>query len=173
MVWRVVLVFLFLLTSCTFFPGKLVLKEHGVIVRVVDGDTFKVRLDDGRVVHVRLLGIDFPDVSEDRIVYWTGRGWEENKIKQCFDDGNSFVKEEFLRAPVKLFSDTKKANKDKYGRLLRYVFVEGQNQSINELLVGQGWAVHRQWFGPECVLCPELKQLQARAQKERVGCLWE
>jgi endonuclease YncB( thermonuclease family) len=39
--------------------------EHGKVVRVVDGDTIKVRIG-GRVETVRLIGVDTPETVDPR-----------------------------------------------------------------------------------------------------------
>lgn len=171
----ILIVSLLLLSACQFFPkeGVLVLSESGTIVKVKDADTFNVKLTTGKVITVRLLGIDFPDLDKKRIEYWKERGWTEEHVRACYRIGNSIVKKEFLGNNVTLFADTNEDNTDKYKRHLRYVWAHGDNATVNELLVATGWAVMRDWNYPECTLCPRLKELENQAKEKQVGCLWQ
>jgi micrococcal nuclease len=86
---------------------------------VVDGDG--LRLVDGR--EVRLLQIDAPELGED-----------------CY--GRDALRELIVLAPqgteVRLEGDAQLDDRDAYGRLLRYVLVDGQN--VNVELVARGAA---------------------------------
>ena len=94
--------------------------ESPVVSRVVDGDTFV--LSDGR--RVRYIGINAP---------------EKNK---CFYREATKENEKLLLGhKIRLEKDS--SNRDKYGRLLRDVYVEnesGQEIFINDYMVRQGFA---------------------------------
>lgn len=85
---------------------------------MIDGDTFTVKI--GRAIEsVRLIGVNTPEVGE--------RGYAEAKaIAKGLLDGRI----------VKMEPD--KANRDRYGRLLRYVWVNGK--FVNRELVRLGVA---------------------------------
>lgn len=83
---------------------------------VVDGDT----LDVSGVGRIRLIGIDTPE-----------RG------QPGYENATDFVKSKCLGKTVYLDIDDKK-NKDKYGRILAIVYVDGYN--INEELIKRGYA---------------------------------
>lgn len=89
--------------------------------RVIDGDT--IELFDGR--RVRYIGIDTPEMEDTR------------KEVKCFAKE---AKEENVRLvdgkTVRLKKDVSET--DKYGRLLRYVYVG--DVFINEYLIRQGFA---------------------------------
>ena len=89
--------------------------EQVLVTSVIDGDT--VELEDGR--RVRYLGIDTPELGEYYADEATARNIElvEDKI-------------------VELQSG--KRDEDEYGRLLRYVYVDGV--FVNAELVAQGYA---------------------------------
>ena len=87
------------------------------VVRVIDGDTIVI---DGNV-HIRLLGIDAPEVGECF--------YEESK-----DTLINLVQGE----DVQLQKDV--SDKDNFGRLLRYVFLSNDNLFINKVLLEQGCA---------------------------------
>src|ERR1700754_3750132 len=85
----------------------------GVAVRAVDGDTLEVRLDDGDVETVRLIGVDTPEtVKPDTPV-------------QCFGpQASAFEHEHVEGRRVRL--PTGGEPRDYYGRLLAYVWIDGR-----------------------------------------------
>ena len=89
--------------------------EKALVIRVIDGDT--VELADGR--HVRYLGIDAPESGE----YYAENATERNKE---LVEGKTV---ELIRG---------KRDKDEYGRLLRYVYVDGV--FVNAELIAGGYA---------------------------------
>jgi micrococcal nuclease len=92
------------------------------VTRVIDGDT--VELQTGETV--RYIGIDTPEtVHPDKPEMCFGRAASHKN--------NELVKDKWVRLE-KDVSDT-----DRYGRLLRYVWVDGV--LINELLVKEGFAL--------------------------------
>ncbi|MEM5879585.1 MAG: thermonuclease family protein [Candidatus Aenigmatarchaeota archaeon] len=91
----ILLIFSFIRSVCPETSEKFV-------VKVLDGDT--IELDDGN--RVRLLGIDAPELGEPFS--------QEAKL---------FLEETILNKKVKIEKDPS-WNKDKYGRLLGYVFLE-------------------------------------------------
>ncbi len=121
------LVFLLLfLTACTEaeITGLLVetkeLEETefttAYVTRVIDGDT--IVIDSGE--KVRLTCVNTPEKGE-----------------KLYKEATEFTKSLVLNKTITLEKD--KTDKDKYGRLLRYVYIN--NQSVNALLVQEGYAV--------------------------------
>jgi endonuclease YncB( thermonuclease family) len=102
--------------------------QYARIIRVIDGDTVRVRLQSGRRKTVRMLGIDSPEV------YGT--------VVECYARRASATLKR--RAPkgtrVKLISDTTQTNKDRYGRLLRYVIKRSNGVDLNKKQVRIGSA---------------------------------
>ncbi len=130
---------------------------HGVVERVIDGDTVDVRLG-GRTERVRLIGVDTPEtVAPTRPV-------------QCYGAEASAQTKALLPAgtPVRLERD--EVSRDKYGRLLAYVFRESDDLLVNLTLVegGFGNAVN---FGDNEALYPMLSAAEARARAAGAG-LW-
>ena len=104
------------------------LKEARVL-RVVDGDTIIVLLD-GREERLRYIGIDAPEsVAPDRPV-------------ECF--GPEATKEnERLVGGRTVYLEADSEERDRFGRLLRYVYVEEPGDRltmVNEQLVIGGFA---------------------------------
>ena len=97
------------------------------VYSVVDGDTIRVLIN-GKPESVRLLSIDTPETKDPR------------KPVQCFGDAATQKMVELVSGKqVKLTSDTLQPNRDKYNRLLRYVYFE-DGTFINAEMVRQGYA---------------------------------
>jgi micrococcal nuclease len=101
----------------------------GSMVSVTDGDTVRVRLGGGRVERVRLIGIDTPELHDPR------------RAVECFAAEASAQTQRLLPAgtAVRLESDVEP--RDRFGRLLAYVWRVDDELFVNEALVEGGWAV--------------------------------
>jgi micrococcal nuclease len=97
---------------------------EGMVVRVVDGDTIHVRLGD-RVEKVRYIGVNTPEVHHPRKGEEPG-GREAMAVNRTLVDGRR----------VRLETDVQA--RDRYGRLLAYVWVG--EVMINAELVRRGYA---------------------------------
>jgi micrococcal nuclease len=97
------------------------------VARVVDGDTIKVRLASGRLETVRYIGIDTPEsVKPDTPVQcYAERASQENA---ALVDGRE----------VRLVGD--REARDRYGRLLAYVYRQTDGAFVNARLVAGGFA---------------------------------
>lgn len=132
--------------------------EHAVIAKVVDGDT--VKLETGETV--RYIGIDTPETKHPK------------KSIQCFGKEASNRNTELVEGKeVLLEKDV--TNTDRYGRLLRYVYLpnpDATNEAIfvNELLVEQGFA-HVYTYPPDVKYDTLLKNAETTAREEQKG-LW-
>lgn len=101
--------------------------QRARVIRVVDGDTVKVRLANGRKRDVRLIGIDTPEVYGT--VECGGPG-ASRSLKRMLPRG--------IR--VKLVSDVTQDAVDRYGRLLRYVARIKDGRDMNRAQVWKGHA---------------------------------
>ena len=127
------------------------------VVKVVDGDTFDIKIDN-KIVKVRMLGIDTPETVDPR------------KIVQCFGkEASNKTKELLLKHSVKLQSDPTQGSADKYGRLLAYVY-SSEGIFINQYLVENGYA-HEYTYNIPYEKQKEFKDLEKRARENKVG-LW-
>lgn len=101
-----------------------------VVVKVVDGDTIDVRVPGGhgRATRVRLWGVDTPEVAgaPTGAMYWGDRA-------------SAFAKRTLLgrRVRLELLPDR---TRDKYRRLLAYVYVAADGRLFNEMLIDEGHA---------------------------------
>jgi len=85
--------------------------ESGKVVGVVDGDTLKVELG-GTVERIRLIGVDTPEtVHPQKPVEFFGK------------EASAFARRLAEGQVVRLEKDPTGDTRDKYGRLLRYVFL--------------------------------------------------
>lgn len=100
---------------------------QGVVVSVTDGDTLRVRLTD-REEKVRLIGIDTPETN--------GRGG----LRECF--GREATKRMLALAPpgtrVRIVRDAEL--RDRYGRLLAYVYRARDGLFLNLAMARDGYA---------------------------------
>ena len=128
--------------------------QYAVVVDVVDGDTIRVRID-GQTFRVRYIGIDTPELErEGEPAEWMGP--EAKSQNEALVVGKNV----FLEKDV---SDT-----DRYGRLLRYVWV-GRTM-VNGEMVRLGYA-QAITYPPDVKYQPWLRQLQEEARRESRG-LW-
>ena len=127
------------------------------VVRVVDGDTIVVGTG-GTEEKVRLIGIDTPETVDPR------------KPVQCFGkEASDEAKRLMTGGQVKLVSDTTQSDRDTYGRLLRYVYLQ-DGTFVNKKMIEEGFAYEYTYHVPY-QFQTEFKSAQALAQKEKRG-LW-
>lgn len=97
--------------------------QKATLVRVVDGDTIVVDIE-GEEYKVKLIGIDTPEsVASQEYLDKTGK---ENSLAGM--EASDFTKE-ILRNTTTVYLQKDISETDKYGRLLRYVWLEIPNNS--------------------------------------------
>jgi micrococcal nuclease len=105
------------------------------VVHVNDGDTIVVGEPDGSSKTVRLIGVDTPETVDPR------------KVVQCGGkEASDHTKAVMKNAKVRLAPDPDDSDTDKYGRLLRYVYLE-DGTLYNEQLIQQGYGFAYTIFG--------------------------
>ena len=134
--------------------------ETATVSRIIDGDT--IELSNG--MRLRYIGIDTPEMN-----------FTNNRSPECFaKEATKLNKELVLAKTVRLVKDIN--NTDRYGRLLRYVYINDDsstidpNKSINEYLVEAGVAVARS-FPPDVAMQDVFRKAEAKARAEGRG-LW-
>ena len=105
---KAALVFLLLIN---FFPVLAFPADQGTVVVVYDGDTIKVKFDNGIERRVRLIGIDTPEIGEEPL---------EAPLEALLAKRFTFY--HLFRQRVKLTYEHEL--EDRYGRLLAYVWNE-------------------------------------------------
>lgn len=126
------------------------------VIRVIDGDTIEVRIGIKKE-KVRLIGIDTPETVDPR------------KPVQCFGkEASQKAKKLMLNKKIRLEADETGSNKDKYNRLLRYVYLK-DGTLVNEYMVKEGYAFTYIQFPFKYMT--KFKQYQSEAQSANKG-LW-
>jgi endonuclease YncB( thermonuclease family) len=129
--------------------------EAGIVEFVYDGDT--VRLADKR--KIRLIGIDTPEMNY-------GKGEPECYAREAKKHLESLV----IKKEVTLVAD--KEDKDRYGRLLRYVYVTSPSGSVfvNNALMLEGAGLAKR-YPPNTTQAEALEGSMQKAQAAKLG-LW-
>ena len=124
------------------------------MVDVVDGDTIKVAVG-GRVYRLRYIGIDTPETKHPRI----GR--------ECYGAEAATANSKLVAGKVvELEKDVSET--DRYGRLLRYVWLG--DVLVNERLVRDGYAVSSTY--PPDVKYQERFLAAQRSARDAGAGLW-
>ncbi len=122
----VLLLILILASACNSETGTPVQvspkdREQVLVVHVIDGDT--IEIEGGQ--HVRYIGIDTPEVEGP---------YTSN---ECFGSEASEKNRELVEGKH-VWMESDKENKDQYGRLLRYVYID--DIMVNAELIRLGYA---------------------------------
>ena len=97
------------------------------VQRVIDGDTIVVQTASG-LEHVRLIGVNTPEIAH-----------QTNEQNECFGpEATQYMKTVLRQHKVYLMKDPTVPDRDKYHRLLRYVFLP-DGTLINEKLIKEGY----------------------------------
>ena len=138
-------------TIAAISPTGIQGSEYAKVVSVVDGDTIKI--EGGEVV--RYIGINTPETVAP------------NRPIECFGKESSAKNKELvLGKTVRLEKDI--SNRDKYGRLLRYIWI-GETM-INEQLVQEGYA-QVSTYPPDVMYEGRFLSAERNARNGRAG-LW-
>lgn len=127
------------------------------VVKVVDGDTISVNID-GTAETIRLIGINTPETVDPR------------KPVECFGiEASNMAKELLTNKKVILEGDPTQGERDKYSRLLRYVWLE-DGIFFNKKMISDGYANEYTYNIPYKYQI-EFKQAEAEARMAKRG-LW-
>lgn len=124
-----VILFLLLLILPLSFTAPVEAQEIFKVIKVIDGDTIVTDIR-GHKETVRLLGVDTPESVDPRKPVQCFAKEATNKLKS-FVDGKSVI----------LVDDRTQGNRDKYKRLLRYVYLPDSKRTfVNGEMIKQGYA---------------------------------
>jgi micrococcal nuclease len=124
------------------------------VVAVHDGDTITVRID-GRSEKVRLVGIDSPELDDERREY-----------REAGYAARNYARSRLGGETVTLESEPQQPDRDRYGRLLRYVILD-DGTNVNEEFVRKGYAHVYDKFNFK--LKPRFKEAEAAAKRDKLG----
>jgi micrococcal nuclease len=115
--------------------GALLTAQPGLyrVTSFVDGDTIAVDMN-GHTENIRFIGVDTPETHKP------------DTPVQCFGpEAAAFTARTIGRQRVRLVSDGLSTDRDRYGRLLRYVYLpDGRN--LDEMLIKQGYGFYYPFF---------------------------
>ncbi|MBR6689644.1 MAG: thermonuclease family protein [Clostridia bacterium] len=125
------------------------------VVRVVDGDTIVVDFN-GKDEKVRLIGVDTPESVHA----------DETKNTKEGILVSDYTKSKLTGKKVKLEFDVQE--RDKYGRLLAYVYIDGEMYNKHLLEIGYAKIAT---YPPNVKYVEDFKEIQKQARENKVG-LW-
>jgi micrococcal nuclease len=141
-------------------PGRGRLGRHAsataTVTRVVDGDTVRVSVA-GRPDTVRYIGVDTPETHRP------------GTAVQCFGPAATEYNRRLVAGRAVLLR-TDAEPRDRYGRLLAYVYRRSDGLFVNAALVRDGFAAILS-IPPNLAHAGELRRLQRRARLGGEG-LW-
>ncbi len=139
-------------------------RYEGAVAKITyaaDGDTIDVDIPDGTrpVTRIRLWGIDCPEIAH-------GVGETDAYFGR---EAADFVRKELVGRKVRLAMDPSRTPREKYGRLLAYVYLEDTGEMLNELLIERGLAYADRRFAH--VFRHEFVEREKSAKRAKLG-LW-
>ena len=129
--------------------------EYYDVVRVVDGDTFVINYN-GKEEKVRLIGVDTPESVHPN----------KNKNTEFGNTVSRYSKKMLTGKQVAIEFDVEQ--RDKYGRLLAYVYLDGH--MYNKMLLERGYA-KLATYPPNVKYVDDFTEIQKQARRNKVG-LW-
>ncbi|MFS1511774.1 thermonuclease family protein [Chengkuizengella sp. SCS-71B] len=129
---------------------------NATINDVVDGDTIKVNLN-GKKETIRLLLVDTPETVHP------------SKAVQAFGPEASNFAKDMLPVGSEVQIEIDVSERDKYGRLLAYLWVDGK--MFNEMLLEKGLARVAYIYPPNVKYVDQFKEIQEKARQESIG-IW-
>jgi micrococcal nuclease len=127
------------------------------IVKNVDGDTVNIRLN-GKIEKVRMLCIDTPETHHPRL-----------GVQPYGQEASDYTKKVLSVGTKVEIKPGIGEGRDKYGRLLAYIYVNGK--MFNEMLLEEGLARVAYIYAPNTQYVDEFYAIQKKAQKKGVG-IW-
>ena len=101
--------------------------EHSVGTRVLDGDTSVVQ-HNGQKDKVRLFGVDTPETKDPR-----------KPVERFGMEASRFTASLLKGQRVRLEIQAVPTSRDRYGRLLAYVFRQSDGVLVNKEIIRQGY----------------------------------
>lgn len=123
------------------------------VKRVVDGDTFET----DKKEKVRLIGVNTPESVKPN-----------TPVQAYAKEASNFTRGKLAGKTVIAFADVE--DKDKYGRLLRYVFLKGETVMFNETLLAEGYA-NAMTVPPNVMFSKRFVKIEKEARESKKG-LW-
>ena len=113
------------------------------ITRIIDGDTVEAEFPNGEIDTIRLLGVDTPETSFNSVSPSEFEGITDTRAGRdhLFSWGNNatdYAEQRLSGQEVRVVVDEQADRRGSFGRLLAYIYVDGQN--FNKQLLTDGYA---------------------------------
>lgn len=128
-------------------PANAPAGETARVTRIIDGDTIDVTMND-ETFRVRYIGVDTPERDEP-----------------CYQEATEANRALVGGQTITMVRDVRET--DRFGRLLRYIYVG--DVFVNERLVVDGWA-RAVSFPPDVTYYDHFRQLERQASQANIGC---
>lgn len=126
------------------------------VLSVTDGDTIRIDYN-GTNTPLRLIGIDTPETVDQRTTV------------QCFgQESSNYLKAKLTGKQVTIESDPTQSDRDKYDRLLRYVYLNNEDVGLSVIANGYG---HEFTYNLPYRKQSEYKAAEQSAASQNLG-LW-
>lgn len=130
---------------------------QATIVKNIDGDTVEIRIN-GHVEKVRMLCVDTPETHHPRL-----------GVQPFGPESSAFTKKTLYVGRHVQIEPGIGGGRDKYGRLLAYIYVDGK--MFNEMLLERGLARVAYIYAPNTKYVDEFYAIQKKAQQKGIG-IW-
>ncbi len=142
--------------------------DEAALVYVNDGDTLTVKFK-GKEQLVRLIGVDAPEMHHSKGLERRAKRWQRSQLQEARAGAAARqAVQEVLRPGEKVRLAWGKKRRDRYGRLLAYVYLPG-GAMLNEWLISAGYARAFRKFKHRYK--SEFLRLEKIARQEKRG-LW-
>lgn len=131
--------------------------EKAIVKEIIDGDTIKVELNGGKIETIRLLLVDTPETVKPN-----------TPVQPFGKEAKDFMKQILIKDTV-IEIEKGKSERDKYGRLLAYIWLDGKN--INKELLKEGLARVAYVYEPNTKYLDEFKKAEQHAKEQKKG-IW-
>lgn len=169
------LIFIFFIFSCSKSEHKdktqnsnLKNLQEAVVDHVIDGDTIVVVLN-GNKEHVRLIGIDTPESRMNKRVEKQRNLGDAETVIQLGQKAKEFTKS-LVKPGDKVYLEFDVQPKDRYGRLLAYVYLQ-DGRMLNKEIICNGYAMVLT-IPPNVKYEEEFKKCYKEAREKGLG-LWK
>lgn len=125
------------------------------VLSVTDGDTFKVKFEDGSVDKIRLLLIDTPETKR-----------ANTPVQPFGPEASEYLTELLNGQTVRIEMDM--SERDPYSRLLAYVYLG--DEMVNEMLIAEGLA-RVAVYPPNVKYVDQFRAIEKKAKSAKLG-IW-
>lgn len=137
------------------------------VIKIVDGDTFKA-VWNGDTVAVRLCGVDTPESRKNsKAKKDAKRSGQDLVVITTMGKSSTEYLNDIMPVGTKVTFEFDVTKKDRYGRLLAYVYLSNGTM-VNEQLVVAGMA-NTMTIPPNVKYAERFRKAEASAREKRLG----